>query len=180
MKSSSVAACALRNEQAATQLEFMYHSRIVLSVGGSVWYMIRNLRCTVTIDSVLANSKTQNAFLFTVNAIFLHDYPLAVEPGSTPMPLVQKKTWRDSLPIDMLLSAVSVLVVAQSSSDIPEGLTNNPVLHCCNGEYAWFSWINTFNTCTTASDSDYCLQCCNGRFKISYFLKMDCLSKFNI
>jgi len=32
--------------------------------------MIRNLRCTVTINSVLANSKTQNAFLFTVNAIF--------------------------------------------------------------------------------------------------------------
>ena len=32
--------------------------------------MIRNLRCTVTIDSVLANSKTQNAFLFNVNAIF--------------------------------------------------------------------------------------------------------------
>ena len=69
----------------------MYHSRIVLSVGGSVWYMIRNLRCTVTIDSVSANSKTQNALLFTVNAIFLHDYPLAVEPESTPRPLVQKK-----------------------------------------------------------------------------------------
>ena len=48
-------------------------------------------------------------------------------PGSTPRPLVQKKTWRDSLPIDMLLSAVSVLVVAQSSSEIPEGLMNNPV-----------------------------------------------------
>ena len=29
----------------------------------------------------------------------------------------------------MLLSAVSVLVVAQSSSEIPEGLMNNPVLH---------------------------------------------------
>ena len=27
----------------------------------------------------------------------------------------------------MLVSAVSVLVVAQSSSEIPEGLTNNPV-----------------------------------------------------
>ena len=105
---------------------FMYHSRIVLSVGRSVWYMIRNLRCTVTIVSVLANSKTQNAFLFTVNAIFLHDYPLTVEPGSTPRPLVEK-TWRDSLPIDMLLSAVSVLVVAQLSSEIPEGLLNNPV-----------------------------------------------------
>ena len=89
--------------------------------------MIRNLRCTVTMDSVLANSKTQNSFLFTVNAIFLHDYPLAVEPGSTQRPLVQKKTWRDSLPIDMFLSAVSVLVVAQSSLEIPKGLMNNPI-----------------------------------------------------
>jgi len=70
---------------------FMYHSRIVLSVGGSVWYMIRNLHCTVTIDSVLANSNTPNAFLFTVNAIFRHEYPLAVEPASTPRPLVQNK-----------------------------------------------------------------------------------------
>ena len=74
-----------------------------------------------------ANSKTQNAFLSTVNAIFRHDYPLAVERGNTPRPLVQKKTWRDSLPIDMLLSAVSASVVAQSSSEIPEGLMNNPV-----------------------------------------------------
>ena len=62
-----------------------------------------------------------------MNAIFLHDYPVAVEPGSTPRPLVQKKTLRDSLPIDMLLSAVSVLVVAKSGSEIPEGLTNSPV-----------------------------------------------------
>ena len=63
-----------------------------------------------------------------MNAILLHDYLLAVEPGSTPRYLVpKKKTWRDSLPIDMLLSAVSVLVVAQSSSEIPEGLKNNPV-----------------------------------------------------
>jgi len=51
-----------------------------------------------------------------------------VEPGSTPRPLVQKKTWRDSLPIEMLLSAVSVLVVVQSSSEIPEGLMKNSVL----------------------------------------------------
>ena len=91
VNSSRVAACSFRSAQAATLLEFMYHSRIVLSVGGSVWYMIRNLRCTVTIHSVLANFKTQNAFLFIVNAIFFHDYPLAVEPGSTPRPLVQKK-----------------------------------------------------------------------------------------
>jgi len=62
-----------------------------------------------------------------VHAIFRHDYPLAVEPASTPRPLVQKKTLRDSLPIDVLLSALSFLVVAQSSSEFPEGLMNNPV-----------------------------------------------------
>jgi len=39
-----------------------------------------------------------------------------------------KKTLRDSLPIDMLLPALSFLVVAQSSSEVPEGLMNNPVL----------------------------------------------------
>ena len=108
---------------------FMYHSRNILSVGGSVWYMIRNLRYTIIIDSVLANSKTQNAFLFTVNAIFFSRLPrsggnwkYAKAPTTK-----KKKTWRDSLPIDMLLSAVSVLVVAQSTSEIPEGLMNNPV-----------------------------------------------------
>jgi len=41
----------------------------------------------------LANSKTQNAFLFTVHAIFRHDYRLAVEPASTPRSLVQKKNF---------------------------------------------------------------------------------------
>ena len=122
-------ACSFRSPQAATLLEFMYHSRIVLSVGGSVWYMIRNLLCTVTIDSILANSKTQNAFLCTVNAIFRQSrlppsggtWKYAKAPGT-------KKTWRDSLPIDMLLSAVSVSVVAQSTLEILEGLMNNPVL----------------------------------------------------
>ena len=63
-----------------------------------------------------------------MHAIFRHDYPLAVEPASTPRPLVQK-TLRDPLPIDMLLSAVSFLVVAQSSSEVPEGLMNNPVYY---------------------------------------------------
>ena len=73
-----------------------------------------------------ASPVNDNAFLFTVHAIFRHDYPLAVEPASTPRPLVQK-TLRDSLPIDMLLFAVYVLVVAQSISEVPEGLMNNPV-----------------------------------------------------
>jgi len=39
-----------------------------------------------------------------------------VKPASTPWRLVHKKTWRDSLLTDTLLSAVSVLVVARPSS----------------------------------------------------------------
>ena len=86
------------------------------------------MRCETKRPAGADNSKTQNAFLFAVLAIFGHDYPLAVEPASTPRPLVQNKTLRDSVPIDMLLSAVYVLVVAQSSSEVPEALINNPVL----------------------------------------------------
>jgi len=95
-----------------------------------VWYMLRNLRCTVTTDSVLANSKILNALLLPVHAMFRHDCPLAVKPASMPRRLIQKKkTWRNSLPIDMLLSVVSVLVVVQPSSEVPEGLMNYPVLN---------------------------------------------------
>ena len=36
----------------------------------------------------------------------------------------------------MLLSAVSVLVVAQSSSEIPEGLMNNPVLDATETKFS--------------------------------------------
>ena len=39
-----------------------------------------------------------------------------------------KKNLERFLPIDMLLPAVSVLVVAQSSSEIPEGIMNNPAV----------------------------------------------------
>jgi hypothetical protein len=35
-----------------------------------------------------------------------------------------QKIWIDSLHIDMLLSAVSLLVVTQPSSEIPDGLMN--------------------------------------------------------
>ena len=38
----------------------------------------------------------------------------------------------------MLLSAVSVLVVAQSSSEIPEVLTNKPVLHFNRNSFSGF------------------------------------------
>jgi hypothetical protein len=62
--------------------------------------------------------------------MFCHDCPLAVKPASTPLGLVhqKKKTWRDPLIFDMLLSAVSVLVVVQPSLKIPEGLMNYLIL----------------------------------------------------
>jgi hypothetical protein len=60
--------------------------------------------------------------------MFRHECPLVVKPASTPLHLLPRQTWRDSLPSDMLLSAVSVLVVALPSSEIPEELMNYPVL----------------------------------------------------
>jgi hypothetical protein len=120
-------ACSFRSARQPLCWNFMYHSPIVLSVGGSVWYMVRNFCCIVTIDSVLAYSKRENTFLFPVHAMFRHDGPLEVKPASTPRHLVYKQIWRDSLPIDMLLSAVPVLVVAQPSMVVPEGLMNYPV-----------------------------------------------------
>ena len=45
----------------------------------------------------------------------------------------------------MLLSAVSVLVVAQSSSEIPEGLMNNPVWQKEREFYGnWYSGKHNF------------------------------------
>jgi len=53
----------------------------------------------------------------------------------------------------MLLSAVSVLVVAQSSSEVPEGLMNNPV-------YSYFFIILYNDVSTTVGVSQ--LQRTNG------------------
>jgi hypothetical protein len=58
------------------------------------------------------------------NGCTLKKYPRNVSKAKVPS---TKNTWRDPLPIDMLLSAVSVLVVVQSIFEIPDGLMNNPV-----------------------------------------------------
>ena len=123
-----MAACALRNEQEATLLEFMYHSRIVLSVGGSVWYMIRNLVAQSQLTQFWQIPDTER-FLIHCERHFSSRLPPSGGTWKYTKAPSTKKTWRDSLPIDKLLSAVSVLVVAQSSSEIPEELMNNPV--CC-------------------------------------------------
>jgi hypothetical protein len=77
--------------------------------------------------AILADSKTENASLFPVHAMFRHDCPLTVKLASTQWNLVIKKTWRDYAPIDMFLSAVSVLIVVQLSSEVPGGLMYNHV-----------------------------------------------------
>jgi hypothetical protein len=115
--------------------EHVNRGRDTPSFCGSVWYMVRNLRCTVTIDSFLANSKTQKAVLSPVHAVFRRDSPLTVKPASTSrrllLPPPKKKTWKDSLPIDMLLSAVSVVVVARPSSEFLERFLNYCVYAEC-------------------------------------------------
>jgi hypothetical protein len=93
--------CSFHSTQAATVLEIFVTLTVDLSVAGSVWYLVQNLRCTVTVDSVLANSKTQNAFLSPLLAMFRHDCPLVVKPATTPWHLLPKQTWRDCLPIDI-------------------------------------------------------------------------------
>jgi hypothetical protein len=40
----------------------LYHARMVLSVGGSFVYFVRNVRCTVTTDLLVKYSNTQNDF----------------------------------------------------------------------------------------------------------------------
>jgi hypothetical protein len=76
--------------------------------------------------------------------MFRHDCPLAVESASTPWSLLPKQTWRYSLPTDILLSAVSILVVALLSSEVPEGLWNYPVdcvvvvLRYCGFTFSFF------------------------------------------
>jgi hypothetical protein len=96
----------------------------LLPVGGSVWYVVRNLCCTVTTDSVLANYKTQNAFLFSVHAVFHDDCPLVEKLASTPRCLVHKKLGTDSLPIDMLPFGVPIPATVAQRSEILEGLMN--------------------------------------------------------
>jgi len=56
----------------------------------------------------------------------------------------------------MLLSVVSVLVVAQSSSEVPEGLMNNPVLY-----FSFNLCLLFFQTATKLLGHEELLRCLN-------------------
>jgi hypothetical protein len=107
--------------------------------------VVRNLRYTVKIDSVLANSKTQIASLFPVHAMFRHDCRLAVKPASTPRRLVLKKTWRDSLPIDTLPFGVTIPATVLHRSEILEGLMNFPLYELINLYRLWILALETYH-----------------------------------
>jgi hypothetical protein len=110
---------------------FLYHSRIVLSIGGSMWYLAQNHRY-----NCLSFGKFQDTEHFLIvcprhvssRRQDRHDCPLAAKATSTPWCLLPKQTGRDSLPIDMFLSAVSALVAVLLSLEVPEGSMNYPVL----------------------------------------------------
>jgi hypothetical protein len=63
--------------------DFLYHSRIVLSVGGSVWYFVRNFRYTVTIGSVFGKFQDAELLLIPCACHVSSRLPLAVKPAST-------------------------------------------------------------------------------------------------
>jgi hypothetical protein len=76
---------------------FLYQSLTVLSVGGSVWYLVLKPRCTATIDWVLANSRTQKAFCSPENAMFAHHCLLAEKRVTTPSHLSQNNFYISSI-----------------------------------------------------------------------------------
>ena len=133
-------ACSFRSAQAATLLEFMYHSRIFLSVGG--FCVVHDPKPPLHSHNWLSFGKFQDTESFLIHCERHFSSRLPPSGGTWKYAKVPstKKTWRDSLHIDMLLSAVSVLVVAQSSSEIPEGLMNNPVLLALNKQVTCCVW----------------------------------------
>jgi hypothetical protein len=70
----------------------------------------------------IRDSHKVNVFLLFPFAKSMDHFSLQSQALWVPWCLLHKQTWRDSLPIDMLLSAVSVLVVVLLGSEVPEQL----------------------------------------------------------
>jgi hypothetical protein len=86
-------ACSFRSSQAATLLELHVPLTIVFFFRRwficGIWFETSVAPSQLT--RFLANSKTQNAYLFPVYAMFRHDCPLTVKPANTPRRLVHTK-----------------------------------------------------------------------------------------
>jgi len=134
-----------------------------------------SLRYTVTIDSVLANSKTER-FLIHCERHFSSRLPPSGGTCKYTKAPSTKKTWRDSLSIDMFLSAVSVLFVAQLSSEIPKGLMNNPVLqynnHSSNMCWSIVQVLKYFHHSSTSAE--VLCKYCNTTTTVATFAEVLC------
>ena len=84
-------ASSFRSAQASTLLEF--HVPLTNCFVRRWFCAVHGPKPPLHRHNWLSFGKFQDTerFLKTVHAIFRHDYPLAVEPASTPRPLVQKK-----------------------------------------------------------------------------------------
>ena len=120
-------ACSFRSAQAATLLEF--HVPFTKCFVCRWFCVVHDPKPPLHSHNSLSFGKFQDTerFLIHCERHFSSRLPPSGGTWKYAKAPSTKKTRRDSLPIDMLLYAVSVLVVAQSSSEIPEGLMNNPV-----------------------------------------------------
>jgi len=122
-------ASSFRSAQAATLLEF--HVPLTNCFVRTWFYALHGLKPPLHSHNWLSFGNFQDTERFLIRCARHFSSRLPPSGGTckyAKAPSNKKKTLRDSLPINMLLSAVSVLVVAQSSSKVPEGLMNNPVL----------------------------------------------------
>jgi hypothetical protein len=69
---------------------FLHQSLTFWSVGGSVRYLVRKPRCTVTIDWVLANLQDTKSFLFTWTRHVFTPLPPSGETGNYAIASVTK------------------------------------------------------------------------------------------
>jgi hypothetical protein len=83
-------ACSFCGTEQPVTSTFLFHSLIVLSVGGYVWYLVRQPRCTVIIDSVLASCKIKK-FCSPENVLFSHYYLLVEKRVTKPLNNIQEE-----------------------------------------------------------------------------------------
>jgi hypothetical protein len=94
----------------------LYQSLTVLTVGGSVRYLVRESRCTVIIDWVLANCRTQKSFLFTWKRHVCTPLPPSEETGNHAIASVIKKLLHFLYPlVCFYLLYVGLLLHGQAS-----------------------------------------------------------------
>jgi len=140
-------ASLFRSAQAATLLEF--HVPLMNCFVRRWFCAVHGPKPPLHRHNWLSFGKFQDTLRFLINCArhFLSQLPLSGGTFKYAKAPSTKKTLRDSLPIDMLLFAVSVLVVAQLSSEVPEGLMNNPVymlftlLQYCDGMQIFLRWV---------------------------------------